>query len=382
MTVRMKTRRAGLGKRQGILALALIALLLLGGCRPDDRLDITPSPTPTPEPTATPSPTPAPVGFVDPYEVNLDIITRLIELLPNPLAAGEEEWKRNFDEGNNGVKNIRGIRRPAVGRETYYYTQQGSKMSLNFAVFPDAEGAIAEFNRKQELRSSLVNLEEDESFPKPNFIGAGLYGSFGLFQIDNFFIEVFVEIFVTSTSPMEPLSRETLKFFERNRAAIEGSALADEAAPIVFTETLDRLLADMPQEIITSTQWRRDLSRFNEGLGKPRNLQGGVGIIVAYIDQMANNFQMTFAEFDSASLALAHYEKMKGIREGIEDENSIEGLPQPHVMGRGLYGSVALFAVDEFFLEVLMERAPGTSANPTEAIARKALAILAAARGA
>lgn len=55
---------------------------------------------------------------------------------------------------------------------------------------------------------------------------------------------------------------------------------------------------------------------------------------------MANNFQMTFAQFDSA----------------------------------------ALFAVDEFFVEVLMERAPGTSANPTVSIARKALSVLDAAR--
>ena len=122
------------------------------------------------------------------------------------------------------MKNIRGIRRPAVGREIYYYTQQGSKMSLNFAVFPDAEAALAEFHRKQELRSSLVNLKEDDSFPKPNFIGGGLYGSFGLFQIDNYFIEVFVEIFTTSTSPMQPLSSETLKFFENNRAAFESAA--------------------------------------------------------------------------------------------------------------------------------------------------------------
>jgi hypothetical protein len=208
--------------------LALIAALVFGGCRPDDTLDITPSPTPTPEPTATPSPTPLPAGFVDPYEVNLGIMERLIALLPDPLPAGEEEWKRNFEVGSGGVKNIRGVRRPAVGKEIYYYTQQGSKMSLNFAVFPDAEGAIAEFNRKQELRSSLVNLAEDDAFPKPNFIGGGLYGSFGLFQIDNYFIEVFVEIFTTSTSPMAPLSSETLQFFERNREAFEGAAVEPE----------------------------------------------------------------------------------------------------------------------------------------------------------
>lgn len=140
------------------------------------------------------------------------------------------------------------------------------------------------------------------------------------------------------------------------------------------------MLDNLPNQIITNTQWRRDYSRFDNGVSVPRNIVNGRAIRVAYIDQMANNFQMTFGQFDSADDALAHYEKIKGIREGIEDEDSVADFPKPHVLGRGLYGSVALFAIDEFFLEVLMERAPGTSANPTEAIARQALAILEQAR--
>lgn len=207
-----------------LLILALVAALVFSGCRPEETLDITPSPTPTPEPTATPSPTPPPADYVDPYDVNLSIMDRLIEMLPDPMPAGEEEWKRNFEEGNEGVKSIRGIRRPTVGKEIYYYTQQGSKMSLNFAVFPDEAGAIAEFSRKQELRSSLVNLTEDEAFRKPNLLGAGLYGSFALFQIDNYFVEVLVEIFTTSTSPLASLSTEAIQFFENNRAAFEAAA--------------------------------------------------------------------------------------------------------------------------------------------------------------
>ncbi len=211
-------------RQRRLLILALVASLIFSACRPDDTLDITPSPTPTPEPTATPSPTPPPADYVDPYEVNSGIMEMLIELLPDPLPAGEEEWKRNFEEGNEGIKNIRGVRRPAVGKEIYYYTQQGSKMSLNFAVFEDEEGAIAEFTRKEELRSSLVNLSEDEAFRKPNLLGAGLYGSFALFQIDNYFVEVLVEIFTTSSSPLAPLATEAIKFFENNRADFEAAA--------------------------------------------------------------------------------------------------------------------------------------------------------------
>ncbi|MXV92650.1 MAG: hypothetical protein F4Z94_04260, partial [Chloroflexi bacterium] len=118
-------------QRSRLFLLALVAMLVLTACRPEDTLDITPSPTPTPEPTATPSPTPPPADFVDPYDVNLEIMERLIALLPNPLPAGEEEWKRNLEVGNEGVKNIRGIRWRAVGRENYFYSLQGCRMCLN-----------------------------------------------------------------------------------------------------------------------------------------------------------------------------------------------------------------------------------------------------------
>ena len=140
------------------------------------------------------------------------------------------------------------------------------------------------------------------------------------------------------------------------------------------------VLDSLPREIYTDTQWRRDYSRF-DGVQTPRNVVNGKAVRVFYKDQAANVFNMTFGQFDTPEDARAHFEKIKGIREGIETENTVDDFPQPHVLGRGLYGSVALFVLDEFFLEVLVERAPGTSANPTEAIARKALAILDTARG-
>ena len=205
------------------LFLALIAALLFSACRPVDTLDITPSPTPTPPPTATPSPTPPPADFVDPYEVNADIMARLIALLPDPLPA-VEEWKRVYDSGEAEVRNIRGIRRPAIGRAIPYTTQQGSSMLLNFIIFPDEAAAAAEYERKHGLRSADVDLDEDDAFRKPNAFGSGLYGSFALFQIDNYFVEVYVEIFTTSVSPLTLLATETLKFFERNRADFEAEA--------------------------------------------------------------------------------------------------------------------------------------------------------------
>ena len=210
-----------------LLCLALAAALVLAGCRPDDTLDITPSPTPTPPPTATPSPTPPPADFVDPYEVNLSIMDKLIELLPDPLPA-VEEWKRPYDGGEAEVRKIRGIRRPAVGRAIPYSSQQGSRMLLNFVIFTDEASAAAEFERKHGLRSADVNLAQDDAFPTPNAFGSGLYGSFALFQVDNYFFEVYVEIFTTASSPLAPLASETVKFFERNREAFEAAATSAE----------------------------------------------------------------------------------------------------------------------------------------------------------
>ncbi len=205
-----------------LLFLALIAALVFTACRPVDTLDITPSPTPTPPPTATPSPTPPPADFVDPYEVNADIMERLIARLPDPLPA-VEEWKRVYDSGEAEVRNIRGIRRPAIGRAIPYTTQQGSSMLLNFIIFSDEAAAAAEFERKRGLRSADVDLEEDAAFHTPNAFGSGLYGSFALFQIDNYFVEVYVEIFTTSVSPLAALATEALRFFERNRADFEAA---------------------------------------------------------------------------------------------------------------------------------------------------------------
>jgi hypothetical protein len=148
---------------------------------------------------------------------------RLIALLPDPLPA-VEEWKRVNDSGEAEVRNIRGIRRPAIGRAIPYTTQQGSSMLLNFIIFSDEAAAAAEFERKHGLRSADVDLEEDAAFRSPNAFGSGLYGSFALFQIDNYFVEVYVEIFTTSTSPLALLASETLKFFERNRADFEAAA--------------------------------------------------------------------------------------------------------------------------------------------------------------
>ncbi len=362
------------------LILALAALLVFAACRPADDLDITPSPTPTPEPTATPSPTPLPEGYQEAVNPNEAALDALIELLPKSIGAGAVQWKWDYTRGADGVEGLLGIRGTAAGKRVYYAEQTGGKMSLNFAIFDDAELALANYERILDIRSVLDTGAPRDDFPAPNIFGSGLYGSVAIFQIDNYFIEVSIELFSsTQGNPLVPLSRATINFFENQRGAFEAAANAQAAGsgPI---DVVQAVLDNLPNEIFTDTQWRRDYSKF-DGVETPPNVVNGKAARVYYRDQAANVFNMTFGQFVTPADALAHYERLKGIREGIETENTVDDFPRPHVLGRGLYGSVALMVDEEFFLEVLVERAPGTSANPTEAIARKALAILKEARG-
>lgn len=370
--------------RMRLIVLTLIAMFMFVACAPDD-LDITPSPTFTPAPSPTPLPTATPEGFAEAVNENEAVLEALTELLPASIPAGAVQWRLDLTRGEDGVEALSNLTN-GVGSKIYFSEQTGGQMSLSFAVFNSADDAFANYERIREIRSVLDTGTPNEDFPDPNIFGAGLYGSVAIFQIDNYFIEVNIELFSsTQGNPLVPLSRATIRFFEENREAFEaGAGEADsgdsaDASGAASTTVLDAVLEHMPNEIVTSTQWRRDFTRF-DGVETPPNVVNGKAFRVFYTDQTANAFNMTFGEFDSPEDAMAHYEKLKGIREGVEEENSIEDFPQPHVLGRGLYGSVALFAIDEFFIEVLIERAPGTSANPTESIARKALALLEDAR--
>ncbi len=214
-------------RQRQLLILALVAMLIFSACRPEDTLDITPSPTPTPVPTATPTPTPLPAGFVEAVNPNELIIAALVELLPRSMPAGEEEWKWDYSRGDEGIGRVRGVRGTAEATRVYYRSQEGGLINLDFAVFDSPEEAAANFERILGIRSVLENGKPNEDFPQPNVFGAGLYGSVAIFQIDNYFIEVFIELF-TRGSPLEPLSRQTIRFFESNRDAFEAAASSSE----------------------------------------------------------------------------------------------------------------------------------------------------------
>ncbi len=182
------------------------------------------TPTDIPSPTATPPPTPVPEGYVEATNPNEEVVAALLELLPKSLPAGEEEWKWDYSRGDDGIGRVRGVRGTAVATRAYYRMQEGGLMNLDFAVFDTAEEAKANYDRIFGIRSVLENGKPNEDFPQPNIFGAGLYSSVSIFQIDNYFIEVFVELF-TRGSPLVPLSGQTIRFFENNREAFEAAVM-------------------------------------------------------------------------------------------------------------------------------------------------------------
>ena len=208
------------------LLIALIAMLVLVACRPPDDLDITPTATNTPWPTATPSPTPLPANYIDPGDANQRVMDALLEQLPKSISAGEEQWNLDYSRGADGLEEVLGLRGTAAGQQIYFRTQEGGQMSVYFVVFDTADEALANFNRILEIRSVLETGDTDADFPQPNIFGSGLYGSVSIFQVDNYFIEVNIELF-TRGSPLAPLSRGVIRFFEDNRSAFEEAASAE-----------------------------------------------------------------------------------------------------------------------------------------------------------
>lgn len=208
--------------RSKLLTLAIIALLIVSACAPVD-LDITPSPTPTLEPSPTPTATPLPEGFVEEVDESEAILAALMEGIPNTVPAGAAQWFRDFTRGTDGIEALRGLTN-GVGERIYFSEQTGGKMSLNFAIFDTPEEAFANYERIRGIRPVLATGESDDTFPEPNLFGASNQGSYAIFQIDNYFIEVFIELFAsTGQNPLKAVSRWTVNYFENNRETFEGA---------------------------------------------------------------------------------------------------------------------------------------------------------------
>ena len=365
--------------------LSIVFVFILAACAPDD-LDITPTPTATLVPTAAPTATPLSQADLDLQNANQEVLSVYLDNLPAQIPAGSVQWRRDLSRGANGIDPIPRAENGS-GAKAYYTEQTGGQMNLTFAVFDTPADAAAHYEFIQGLRQPLETGDTDDSFPQPNIFGSGLYGSVAIFQVEETFIEVNIELFSsTQGNPLVPLARATINYFEETQATIGDvqSSSAGDAETVGSGDgdmhpLLAAFLEEMPTEILGDAIWNRDMER-NDGLEIPSNFGDGDVIRVFYGEQTGGAMQWTIATYDTPEGAAEQYERFTGIRDSTEDQNSREGFPEPHLFGQGLYGSVAIFQIDETFVEILIERAPGTVANPLESIARRVLTTLDAAK--
>jgi hypothetical protein len=139
--------------------------------------------------------------------------------------------------------------------------------------------------------------------------------------------------------------------------------LADEQLAII----IDNLPARIPAGAV---EWRRDLKRGTDGIDPLLNVTNGTGSKVYYSEQTGGQMNLAFAVFDTPEDALANYERIKAIRSVLLNGKSDESLPMPNIFGSGLYGSVALFQIENYFIEVSIESFSSTQTNPLVSLAR------------
>jgi hypothetical protein len=211
----------------------LVTIAVLGACAPYD-LDITPSATPTPVPTPTPTPDPAEIeaeaAVVD-IGVVESLLGQILDAVPGTIPAGATQWQRDGTREPEDVRNVTN----GIARRVFFTEQQGGRANLTFGVFNSPEDAENHYEFIRGIRSTLERGQPDDNFPDPNLFGSGLYGSNAIFQSDNIFVEVSVELFSsTAGNPLSGLARSALSTVERG---LESFEVAADVATAPETET-------------------------------------------------------------------------------------------------------------------------------------------------
>lgn len=358
----------------GVLLSMLLIVFILGACdrlgqAPED-LDVTP--THTAIPTATPSPTPAADATedasaeMDSPQAQLDVI---LSVIPNTVTAGSVQWQRD---------NARGIEVPAsvqngVAGKVFFTEQIGGKSNITYAIFETAEDAKAHYDNMVDIREPMALGKSDASFPSPNILGAGLYGSYALFQINEiYFVEVLIEIFSsTSGNPLNPLSRQALEFLE--------AGITKFSTPDTKPQQIEAIVAALPDEVQAgAVTWARRLTREPEIL---EDIPEGRGVKALYQIDNADLF-VTYVVFDTAEAMAAYYNtRLAAQREGALNYSISGGaeeadLPAPNAFsGETLAASAALLQVNERYL-IELEAVGEGELPPLNDFAAQAVSVL------
>ncbi|MDD9956477.1 MAG: hypothetical protein OXP68_09690 [Anaerolineaceae bacterium] len=276
------------------LTLVVLLATALAACAPAD-LDVTPTATSTPVPTATPTPdsTPTSMPTAAPTEVvETPLVDVFLENVPEPVAAGGIQWRRDPERDVSKVRNVQN----GIAKRLYLIERQGGKASFTFGVFDSQEDALVYYDFVKDLRTVLENGEANEDFPMPNLFGTGLYGSNAIFSIDSYFIEVGIEQFSgTAGNPLPSLSRQAIRIVEET---LTSRAAAAEAGETVIL-TLSLLLDSLPEQVMAGdVAWER-------GARSLLNVADGQAVSMPW---RAGDLRVTLymALFDAQNAALAY----------------------------------------------------------------------------
>lgn len=155
------------------------------------------------------------------YEL-LARIENVVEVLPENIQVDSSEWEKS----NNGIELL--LLQNGAGVKARYGTPYGESAIITYAVFDTLESANAYFEFVKEIRWNILSIgKELEAFPVPNLFGLGTTtGSVGIILVDQYFLEVFVEVTRSvGPNPLVKIANEALNTlnagiasFENNRA--------------------------------------------------------------------------------------------------------------------------------------------------------------------
>ena len=377
----------------GWLALGLIVgAIFLGACdailAPAD-LDVTPSPAPTdtPMPTATPD---SAVAAVNASEGQADqgVLDAILAAVPNQIPAGAIFWRRNLNQEMQPLTNIQN----GSGMKVFFNEQTGGTSTLTFAVFNTPEDAAVYYEFIHGLRSVLDNGRPLENLPQPNLAGSGLYGSNAIFQLDNIFVEVSVELFSsTQGNPIPSLSQQAINIVQNGlSAASAGEASSSEATAEATAEAsgdananqaiVEGILTSLPPLLQTSVEWRLDSATTPEFESVADNPSGITGSIHYTTSAPADAFIFVTA-FDNGDQAQAFFDAQHQLHETLRAANPSDRFEEPNLFAGGTYGWAALLRMDNVVIRLSVPRFPSTMGDPLPSLMRKIMDAVQAAKG-
>jgi hypothetical protein len=375
-------RTRGLGLTMFVV---LIGALLLTACdallAPAD-LDVTPSPAPT----DTPMPTATPDAAVDASNASTSsadqaVLDAILAAVPSQIPAGAIIWRRDLQRDMQAVTNVQN----GIGMKVFFNEQTGGTSTLTFAVFNAPEDAAVYYEFIQGLRSVLANGRPLENLPQPNLAGSGLYGSNAIFQLDNIFVEVSVELFSsTQGNPIPSLSQQAINIVQTGLSTASADAPAggeatteatDEAAGGGNQAVVESILGALPPLLRTSVEWRLDSASQPEYNSIDDNPNGVTGSIHYTTTAPADAF-IFVSVLDDSDRAQEFFDTQHQLHETLRAANPSDQFPEPNLFAGGTYGWAALQRIDNVVIRLSVPRFPSTMGDPLPSLMRQVISAV------